>query len=89
MMGKSNTWTERREKGDKNVNEQILKGKWRRIKGDIRQDWGKLTNNDLDRVEGTINKLFGLLQEKYGYAKEKAKEEFSHFVDESKRHVRR
>ncbi len=67
------------------MNEQILKGKWRQIRGDIKQKWGKLTSSDLDRVEGKIDKLLGLLQEKYGYTTEKAQEEFSRFVSESKR----
>ena len=57
------------------MNEDILKGKWKEIKGEVKQKWGKLTDDDLAQVEGKEEKLVGLLQKRYGYAKEKAEEE--------------
>lgn len=59
----------------------ILKGKWNQIKGDIKTKWADLTDSDLTRVEGSEDKLVGLLQEKYGYSREKAKQEIQKFMD--------
>ena len=44
--------------------------------------WGKLTNDDLDQVEGNATKLIGRLQERYGYAKEEAEAEFDRFLNQ-------
>lgn len=59
----------------------ILKGKWNQIKGDIKMKWADLTDNDLTRVEGSEDKLVGLLQEKYGYSRDKAKQEVEKFMN--------
>jgi len=50
----------------------ILKGQWKKLRGEIKERWGELTDDDLDQVEGEWDKFVGLLQEKYGYTKEKA-----------------
>jgi uncharacterized protein YjbJ (UPF0337 family) len=63
-----------------NMNEDILKGKWKEIKGGIKGKWGKLTDDDLARVEGKEEQLLGLLQKRYGYAKEKAEQEYKEFI---------
>jgi len=52
------------------MNGDILIGKLKEIKGGVKVRWGKLTGNDLTRVEGSKDKLLGLLQQKYGYAKD-------------------
>lgn len=57
------------------MNEDILQGKWKQIKGTMRDWWGKLTNDDIDRIAGNRDKLIGALQEKYGYARDKAERE--------------
>ena len=62
------------------MNEDILKGKWREIKGGIKQKWGKLTDDDLAQVEGKEEQLLGLLQKRYGYAREKAEQEYKEFI---------
>ena len=62
------------------MNEDILKGKWHELKGDVKAKWGKLTDDDLTKVSGQSEKLLGLLQTKYGYTKEKAEEEYKHFI---------
>jgi uncharacterized protein YjbJ (UPF0337 family) len=54
------------------MDEDVLKGKWNEIKGRVKEKWGKLTDDDLTAVEGKKEKLLGLLQQKYGYAKDKA-----------------
>ena len=57
------------------MNKDILKGKWSQIKGDAKTWWGDITDDELTRVEGEYDKLVGLLQEKYGYTRERAESE--------------
>lgn len=64
-----------------NMNEDIFKGKWKEIKGEVKQKWGKLTDDDIAEAEGNEEKIVGLLQKKYGYAKDKAKEEYKGFIN--------
>ena len=61
------------------MNEDILKGKWRQIKGEVKSRWGKLTDDDVDRVEGDAEKLIGRVQERYGYQRDEAKREVDDF----------
>src|SRR5204863_6034200 len=51
------------------MNADTLKGQWHQVKGEIKTQWGKLTDNDLDQIAGQSEKLIGKLQERYGYAK--------------------
>ncbi len=53
----------------------ILKGQWKQMRGQVRNWWGKLTDNDLDRIEGNKEKLVGMLQEKYGYTHAQAEQQ--------------
>ena len=62
------------------MNEDVLKGKWKEIKGSVKEKWGILTDDDLAEVEGKQEKLLGLLQAKYGYSKDKATQEFNKFI---------
>jgi uncharacterized protein YjbJ (UPF0337 family) len=60
----------------------ILKGQWKQLKGSVKKRWGKLTDDEVDQVEGETQKLIGLLQKKYGYAKKKAEKQVDEFLDE-------
>lgn len=62
------------------MNEDILKGKWKEIKGSVKEKWGDLTDDDITEVEGTQEKLIGILQTKYGYSKDRAEEEYKSFI---------
>jgi uncharacterized protein YjbJ (UPF0337 family) len=62
------------------MNTDILQGKWRQLKGEARVQWGKLTDDDLDQVEGQAEKLVGLVQERYGYDRQQAEQEVDSFV---------
>lgn len=62
------------------MDENILKGKWRQLKGELKSQWGKLTDDDLDRAEGDAEKLIGRVQERYGYQRDEAKREVDDFV---------
>jgi len=66
------------------MNEDIFKGKWKELKGRVKEKWGNLTDDDVTRVEGNTEKLVGILQEKYGYSKDKAQEEYNQFMDDHK-----
>ena len=57
------------------MNSDVFAGKWKQAKGQVKEWWGKLTDDDLARVEGNRDKLVGVLQERYGYAKERAEQE--------------
>jgi len=62
------------------MNKDILAGKWKQVRGEAKAWWGKLTDNDLDRVAGKFEVLVGLLQEKYGYTREQAANEIDRRV---------
>lgn len=65
------------------MNEDTLKGKWKQFKGKAKNQWGKLTDDDLTRVEGNTEALVGVLQERYGMARDEAKKQ----VDALKRSI--
>jgi uncharacterized protein YjbJ (UPF0337 family) len=67
---------------NKTFNRDILAGQWKQIRGQVKQTWGKLTDNDLDRISGRFEELVGLVQERYGYARDKAEKEVTHFIDQ-------
>jgi uncharacterized protein YjbJ (UPF0337 family) len=54
------------------MNWDQIQGKWTQMKGSIKQKWGKLTDDDLDVIAGSKDKLVGRLQERYGIRKEEA-----------------
>ncbi|WP_340151171.1 CsbD family protein [uncultured Sneathiella sp.] len=61
------------------LNEDILKGKWKQIKGEAQKTWGKLTDDDLDQIDGDREIFLGRLQEKYGVAREEAEDMLNKF----------
>jgi uncharacterized protein YjbJ (UPF0337 family) len=63
------------------MNRDILKGKWNQLKGSARTKWGQLTDDDVDMVQGDAERLFGLLQEKYGRNREWAEREVNDLLD--------
>jgi len=67
------------------MNWDTLKGDWKQFKGKVKEKWGKLTDDDLDVIDGKRDQLSGLLQKRYGYAKEAAEREIEAFVKDSNR----
>ena len=57
------------------MDEGILKGKRQELKGLVKKKWGRLTDDDLDRIERHAERLVGLRQQRYGYAKDEAEQE--------------
>jgi uncharacterized protein YjbJ (UPF0337 family) len=51
-------------------NENILKGKWNELKGEVQKLWGRLTDDELERAKGDANTLSGMVQQKYGIKEE-------------------
>lgn len=62
------------------MNRDILEGKWKQVRGEIKSWWGRLTDDDLDQVEGNMDKLAGILQERYGYSMDDAQREIADFM---------
>jgi uncharacterized protein YjbJ (UPF0337 family) len=62
------------------ANADVIEGKWLQLRGKVKERWAKVTDLDLDRIEGNREQLAGLLQEKYGYAKAKAEQEIDQFL---------
>jgi uncharacterized protein YjbJ (UPF0337 family) len=52
-----------------------VEGSWKQMKGTIKEQWGKLTDDDLDVINGRRNQLEGKIQERYGYQKDRVRQE--------------
>ena len=61
------------------VNWDQVKGNWTQFKGHLRQQWGKLTDDEIDQIEGQREVLIGKLQERYGIAREEAEKQVKAF----------
>ena len=57
------------------MNADVMKGQWKQLKGEVKMRWNKLTDDDLDVIDGAREKLEGRLQERYGWARDKANTE--------------
>jgi len=62
------------------MNWDQIEGKWKQMKGSLKTQWGKLTDDDLDMIAGQRDKLVGKLQERYGYARAEAQREANEWV---------
>jgi uncharacterized protein YjbJ (UPF0337 family) len=61
------------------MNWDQIQGKWKQVKGQAQKQWGKLTNDDLDVIDGQREQLVGKVQERYGVAKEQAEKQVKEF----------
>ena len=68
-------------KGVHAMNWDQIEGKWKQLKGSAKQQWGKLTDDDLDYISGSKDKLVGRLQERYGIKKEDAQNRANEWID--------
>ncbi len=57
------------------MNADQMKGKWKQMKGSAKERWGKLTDDDLDVIDGQQEQLVGKIQERYGIAREAAQKQ--------------
>ena len=65
------------------MNWSSVEGNWNQMKGKVKEKWGKLTDDDLVQVGGKHDRLVGLLQQKYGMAKDKVEEQLENFFESS------
>jgi len=63
------------------MNNDIFEGKWKQMSGKVHEQWGKLTDDDVEQINGKRERLEGLLQERYGYAKDEAASEMNKFLE--------
>jgi uncharacterized protein YjbJ (UPF0337 family) len=63
------------------MNEDILKGQWNQLKGQVRQRWGKLTDDDVAQIKGSRDILVGKIQERYGRSRQEAEEDLKRWAD--------
>jgi uncharacterized protein YjbJ (UPF0337 family) len=66
--------------GETKMNKSTFKGQWHELKGEAKIQWGMLTDDDLEQVEGSAEKLIGFVEERYGYAREQAAREVTAFI---------
>jgi len=66
------------------MNRDTLKGQWTQLKGQVREQWGKLTDDDLDQVQGQSEQLVGRIQERYGIARDEAQREVEAWAPEAR-----
>jgi len=64
------------------ANQDLLPGKWPELKGQVKQQWGKLTEDDLTRLSGKTAELVGVLQQRYGYGKAQAEIEINQWISD-------
>ena len=66
------------------MNKDIFEGKWKEMRGQVKEWWGKLTDDELEQANGNAEQIVGLLQQKYGYTHEAAEEEFNRRIADFK-----
>lgn len=61
------------------MNRDTVSGNWKQIRGKVQEQWGKLTNDDLDVIEGRRDQLAGRIQELYGITRQEADRQVEDF----------
>jgi uncharacterized protein YjbJ (UPF0337 family) len=59
---------------------RLLKAQWKQLRGEIKENWAELTNDDLDKVDGKFDQLVGVIQEKYELTRSKAESQLNEFL---------
>ena len=63
------------------MNWDQIQGNWKQVSGKVRETWGKLTDDELTRIAGKRDQLIGVIQNRYGIAKEEAEKQVRRFED--------
>ena len=71
------------------MDSNVIKGKWKQMIGGLKQKWADLTDDDWKHIEGDRDKLIGKIQERYGYAKERAHREVDEYFKEQEQKQQR
>jgi uncharacterized protein YjbJ (UPF0337 family) len=64
------------------MNRDTLKGQWMQVKGKVREQWGKLTDDEIDQMQGNAEQLIGKVQERYGRTREQAEQEVNSWLSQ-------
>src|SRR5687768_6956976 len=62
------------------MNKDIAAGQWKQLKGKVREQWGKLTDDEIDQIADRYENLVGKIQEKYGIARDEAEDQAKSFL---------
>ena len=62
------------------MNEDILAGQWTQLKGKVKEQWGKLTDDEIEQLDGKKDQLVGRVQERYGLAKDQAERDVNEWL---------
>lgn len=62
------------------MNSDVFKGQWKQLKGKLRQQWGRLTDDDIGEINGNLDLLLGKLQELYGRSREDAQKDLERWA---------
>jgi uncharacterized protein YjbJ (UPF0337 family) len=68
-------------KGDREMDWDRIEGNWKQARGKVKEQWGKLTDDDLDVVAGKRDQLEGKIQERYGIAKDQVRKDVDSWVN--------
>lgn len=71
------------------MNTDVLEGIWKQVRGQIKETWGEITDQELEEIEGKRDKLAGKLQEKYGWSRAEAETEIDKFLDNTEYRLKR
>jgi uncharacterized protein YjbJ (UPF0337 family) len=64
------------------MNRDTLKGQWMQLKGKVREQWGRLTDDEVDQIQGNAEMLIGKVQERYGRSREQAEQDFDRWLEQ-------
>lgn len=67
------------------MNSDQLKGKWKQLRGDVRKQWAKFTDDDVENIKGHKDSLVGKIQERYGSTREDAEKQVNEWMDHDKK----
>lgn len=74
------------------MNKDVLQGKWKEIKGDLRKAWGNITDDEFEKTKGDATSIAGIVQQRYGMAKEEASRKvssiFEKYADAAKKSLK-
>lgn len=65
------------------MNRDEMMGKWKQIRGRVKEQWGQLTDDELDQIEGNYDMLVGKIQERYGQSREEIERSLDSILHES------
>jgi uncharacterized protein YjbJ (UPF0337 family) len=70
------------------MNSDTFKGKWKELKGTVKERWGRLTDDDLEVIDGQLDQLTGKVQQRYGIARDEAQKQIDEWNAEQAREVK-